>query len=71
MRDRYVHRLNQDRTIDSICTLCFATVCREPTLLLAKECEDKHVCPGPLHSRTYAPSAEALWVLNDIAKSSN
>jgi hypothetical protein len=42
----FVHRWNQDRTVDSICTVCYATVCCEPALSMLKEWEDAHECPG-------------------------
>ena len=42
----FVHRWNSlDRTIDSICSICYATACQSPSLGQAKEGEDAHVCP--------------------------
>jgi len=42
----FVHRWNQDHTVDSNCTVCYATVGREPALAMLKEREDAHECPG-------------------------
>jgi hypothetical protein len=44
--ERFVHHWNKDKTIESACTVCYATVCREASLLLVRECEDNHRCPG-------------------------
>ena len=46
MQDQYVHHQKNDRSIESICTICLTQVCREPTLVRVKECEDNHKCPG-------------------------
>jgi len=44
---RFVHQWNKDKTIESLCTVCHETVCRAASLLLVRECELKHRCPGP------------------------
>jgi hypothetical protein len=43
----FVHRWNPvDRTVDSICSICYATACSAPSLAFSKEGEARHVCPG-------------------------
>jgi len=42
----FVYRRNPDRTIDSICTRCMATVCSVGTIPAVKEAERMHECPG-------------------------
>ena len=49
----FVYRSNRDGTIDSICTVCFATVSRVDALALAKQGEDAHKCPGSPSSRHF------------------
>lgn len=46
LRERFVHQWNKYKLIESICTVCYATVCLETNLLLARECEEKHRCSG-------------------------
>jgi hypothetical protein len=41
----FVHRWNPDKTIDSICSVCGLTACKESTLALAQDCEKRHRCP--------------------------
>jgi hypothetical protein len=55
--DRYVHRLNQHRSFDSICTVCFRTIgvrARQSDLLSD---EQKHVCDVGDLATLYAVNA--------------
>jgi hypothetical protein len=61
---RFVHRRNADRTIDSICTTCFVTVCQEATLTLARDGENKHMCPGSIDERRNARANEILLAMH-------
>ena len=47
------HRWCSEGMVESICTVCSETVCREPTLLLAEESEAAHECPGSADLRSW------------------
>lgn len=45
-RVMFPHRRNLDGTIDSICTMCFATVATKGHESDLKAAEDAHLCSG-------------------------
>lgn len=43
-RPEFVRRSNRDRTFDSVCTRCLATVASSESKALLDEAETEHVC---------------------------
>jgi hypothetical protein len=54
------HRWRSEGMVESICTVCAETVCREPTLSLMKEFEAAHVWRPPVTIEITQPETEAL-----------
>jgi len=62
MQYRFLHRWNNDRTIDSVCTVCSKTLCRDATLMQVRQCENAHRCPGPIRVGSIYSIATGTYV---------